>query len=184
MPSPNGTLPILDVTAALTRPTVQLVEERLGRPLRGRFIEQDIIARIRPPGLGRLRTRGPVTVRQVIVEDSQPPHLTVAVSWALIVAARVPEPLLLDFHGFSGEPLDRLLTAHGVRWRGELTDDGVATSPAGEASARFAWATRDTPLLELTRILSVGGNPLAVAIDEVPLLPRLGATAPLLALNE
>ena len=179
----NGTPSILHLDACLTRPVARLLEERLGRPVRGRLIEQDVISRIRPPGLGRLHTEGPVTHRHVILEDSQPPHLPVAASWALFVAERLPGAVLHDLDG-SGEPFDRLLTLHGLSWHAELSgDDGVAANLVTEASLGFAWATSTTPLVEVTRIITVQAGPVAVIIDEVPLLPQLGAATPLLALT-
>ena len=63
-----------------------------------------------------------------------------------------------------------------------LPDENRETT-AATASAHFRWATLDTPLLELTRFVTVGKEPLGVLIDEVPRLPRLGPEEPLLPLR-
>jgi hypothetical protein len=41
-----------------------------------------------------------------------------------------------------------------------------------DASPYLSWELLDTPVLELTRVVSADGVPLAVLIDEVPALPR------------
>ncbi len=82
-----------------------------------------------------------------------------------------------------GEPLDRLLTLHGVAWHGELLPDENRKTTVQEASAVFRWAAPDAPLLELTRFLTIGKEPLATLIDEVPRLPRLSLEEPLVPLT-
>jgi hypothetical protein len=181
MPRPSETLPILDLSACLTLPVAQLVEERLGHAVYGQLANQDTIPSIKPPGLVKLRTSGPVIHRHVVLRDAQSPHLVVAVCWAMVVADRLPAEVRRDLDG--GEPLDRLLTLHGVAWQAELLPDENRKTTVQEASARFHWATPDTPLLELTRFVTIGDEPLATLIDEVPQLPRLGPTDPLLPLT-
>jgi hypothetical protein len=117
--------------------------------------------------------------RHVLLEDSLPPHLPVAAAWALIVPWHLPEDVRADLlHG--NEPLDRLLTGHGVRWTAEHVE--TETRTVGEASSPFPWAEPSTPLIEDTRrVLDQGGTPIAVTIDEIPFLqPRADPDLPLL----
>jgi hypothetical protein len=173
------TAPILSLDAIRSRPVADVLAERLGRPVRGLLLSQDTISPTRPPGLPVLKTTGPVVHRHVVLQDSRPPHLTVAVAWALMVETRLPRSARVGLAG-TGEPLDRLLTGHRVAWTAQLTER-VSWHPVGEASAHFAWALSCTPMIEVSRLLSVGDEPVAVLIDEVPLLPELGPDLPLTA---
>ena len=105
-----------------------------------------------------------------------------AVAWALIVIERLPISVRVGLAG-TGEPLDRLLTNHGAAWTAELAER-VVTGSAREASSHFAWAVPGTPLVEVTRILSLAGEPIAVLIDEAPLLPEVGTHRPLTRLDD
>jgi len=176
-----ATADVIDLTACLSIPVAQLLQERLGRPLRGQLADQDVIRRIRAPGLVKLQTTGPVTHRHVILRDSQEPHLPVAVAWALVVVRRLPPSVREGLK--SGEPLDRLLTAHGSAWTAEVLPDEYRLTTTEQLSANFPWAAPDTPAAEVTRILSVGARLLAVLIDEVPRLPQLGPAEPLIPLT-
>jgi hypothetical protein len=155
-----------------------LVEALLGRAVRSRRLSQDEIPVIRPPGLLQLRTTGPVLHRHLLLEDSLPPHLPVAVAWALIVPWHLPhearEALL---HG--DEPLDRLLTRLNLPWTAEPGETDLRTVDKG--SSPFLWASPDTPVIENTRRLLLDtGVPIAVTIDEVPFLaPRADPDRPL-----
>jgi chorismate-pyruvate lyase len=156
-----------------------LVEVLLGRAVRSRRLSQDEIPRIRPPGLLRLHTTGPVLHRHVLLEDSRPPHLPVAAAWALIVPWHLPRAVrvaLLQGH----EPLDRLLTGHGLQWTAEPVE--TETRTVAEASSAFPWSAPTAPLVEHTRrVLDDGGTPIAMTIDEVPFLePRTDPDLPLL----
>jgi chorismate-pyruvate lyase len=156
-----------------------LVEALLGRAVQARRLSQDEIPRIRPPGLLRLRTTGPVLHRHVLLEDSLPPHLPVAAVWALIVPWHLPEAVraaLLQ----GDEPLDRLLAAHGVPWTAEPVE--TETRTVAEASNPFPWSEPAAPLVEHTRrVLDDIGTPIAMTIDEVPFLePRTDPKLPLL----
>src|SRR5215475_10721966 len=144
MPAPSTALPIPDIAAVRCRPVVAVLEERFGRPIHGGLLSADLISRVKPPGLGKLQTNGPLTHRRVVLEDSLPPHLPVAVAWSLTVEARLPVSVRVGLAG-TGEPLDRLLTSHHTPWTAEFTEDAVA-SAASAASAHFAWAAPDTPL--------------------------------------
>jgi hypothetical protein len=148
-----------------------LVTHLLGRPVRPRLLDQQVIRRIRPPGLLRLRTTGPVLHRHLRLDDSLPPHLPVAVLWALIVPWRLPEPVRAGLLG--PEPLDRLLVRHAVRWAAEPGETQVHT--VSEASTDFPWAAPATPLVEQSRLLVVSDvGPVATTIEEIPFL-RAGA---------
>jgi hypothetical protein len=154
-----------------------LVTHLLGRPVRSRVLGQHVIQRIRPPGLIRLRTTGPVLHRHLRLDDSLPPHLPVAVLWALIVPWRLPEAVRIGLLG--PQPLDRLLGRHGVRWRTEPAETQVHS--AAEASTDFRWASPGTPLVEQSRLVVADTGPVAATIEEIPLLPvRADPAAPLL----
>lgn len=157
----------------------ELVEALLGRAVRARRLSQDEIPRIRPPGLLRLRTTGPVLHRHVLLEDSLPPHLPVAASWALIVPWHLPEGVRAALLK-GDEPLDRLLAEHGVLWTAEPVE--TETRTVAEASSAFPWSKPTAPLVEYTRrVLDEVGTPIAMTIDEVPFLePRTDPALPLL----
>jgi len=182
MPHRHDTLSLLDLTASLTLPVAQLVEERLGHAVYGQLADQDTIPSIKAPGLVKLRTTGPVTHRHVVLRDALPPNLVVAVCWAMFASDRIPAAVRQDLDA-GGEPLDRLLTLHDLAWRAEVLPDENRKTTVREASATLRWATPGTPLLEVTRFVRLGEEPLGVLIDEVPQLPRLGPTDPLLPLT-
>lgn len=170
----------LDSFARLVRrrPDVtSLVSGLLGRPVRSRLLGYQVIRRVRPPGLVRLRTRGPVLHRHLRLEDSLPPHLPVAVLWALIVPWRLPAPVRSGLLG--PQPLDRLLGRHGLRWWAEQEETQV--HPAVEASTDFRWAPPGTPLVEQSRLVVTETGPVATTIEEIPWLRRPDPDAPLLA---
>jgi hypothetical protein len=144
-----------------------LVTHLLGRPVWPRLLDQQVIRRIRPPGLIRLRTTGPVLHRHVRLDDSLPPHLPVAVLWALIVPWRLPEPVRTGLLG--PQSLDRLLGRHAVRWAAEPGETQVHT--VSDASTDFPWAAPTTPLVEQSRLLAVEDvGPVAATIEEIPML--------------
>lgn len=160
-----------DVFATLVRrrgDVTDLVSHLLGRPVRPCLLSQQVIGRVRPPGLVRLRTTGPFLHRHVRLDDSLPPHLPVAVLWTLIVPWRLPEPVRQGLAG-GPEPLDRLLVRHAVGWAAEPHETEV--HPVTEASTVFPWAAPATPLVEQTRVLVADDTgPVAATIDEIPLL--------------
>jgi len=84
---------------------------------------------------------GPVTHRHVVLRDALAPHLVVAVCWAMFATDRILAEMR---HGLDagGEPLDRVLTEHGVAWHAELLPDENREATAAAASAHFPWATR------------------------------------------
>jgi hypothetical protein len=155
----------------------ELVTHLLGRPVRPCVLDQQVIRRVRPPGLIRLQTTGPVLHRHLRLDDSLPPHLPVAVLWALIVPWRLPAAVRVGLLG--PQPLDRLLTRHAVRWVAEPEETQVHS--VAEASTEFRWAPPWTPLVEQSRLLVADAGPVATTIEEIPLL-RAGAdpAAPLL----
>lgn len=93
-----------------------LVEDLLDRPVRARLLGGAELRRIAPPGLTRLATTGPVLRRHVLLTDSRPPHLPVAVTWSVVVPHRLPAPVAGALRS-GGEPLDRLLADAGLRRR-------------------------------------------------------------------
>jgi len=162
---PAGVVVPLDLVAVGTRVIADHVEAEFGRPVVGRLVSQDVIPRLQPGR--RLRTSGPVVHRHVRLVDAQPPHRHVAACWALIAPDRLPDAVRAELG--SGEPLDRLLTRHGVPWRGELLTDEGLVSPATEASLDLSWLEPAGVVVELARVVSIGGEPVAILIDEVPL---------------
>jgi hypothetical protein len=170
----------VDLFAGLVRrraDVTDLMAGLLGRPVRSRLLGHQVIGRVRPPGLLRLRTTGPVLHRHLRLEDSLPPHLPIAVLWALIVPWRLPEAVRVGLLG--PQPLDRLLGRHGVRWRTEPEETQV--HPATEASTDFRWAAPGTPLVEQSRLVVADTGPVATTIEEIPWLRRRAdPTAPLL----
>jgi hypothetical protein len=166
--------------ALLTRRAIgatQLVEDLLGRPVRSRVLAEGDLPRIAPPGLTRLATTGPVLRRHVLLTDSLPPHLPVAVTWSVLVPHRLPTTVAGALRS-GGEPLDRLLTAHGLSWTSRPVE--TDTLPASDASAPFRWAPTGTRLIEQARVVHLDHTPVATTIDELPFLPPRDADNPLL----
>jgi chorismate-pyruvate lyase len=183
MPTRLTSAHVLDLERCRMQPVAQLLEERLGRAVQTRLVDQGTIARIARPGLVKLRTRGPVLHRHVLLTDSLAPHLPIAVAWGLIVVKRLPKKVQREL-AEGGEPLDRLLTMHGIVWAAELIRRDTIGHKVEQASHRFPWAANGTPLTEMARLLTINGDPQAVLIDEIPLLPELTADEPLTAIGE
>jgi hypothetical protein len=162
------------------RGATELVEDLLGRPVHGRLIAEGELPRIAPPGLTRLATTGPVLRRHVLLTDSEPPHLPVAVVWSVLVAHRLPVPVVSALRD-GGEPLDRLLVRHGVNWSSRPVETEML--PAGEASTPFPWAPPGTTLVEQARVVHLDHAPVAITIDEIPFLVPRDAGEPLLPLH-
>jgi hypothetical protein len=169
----SGVAVPLDLVAVATRVVVEHVEAEFGQPVVGRLVSQDVIERLRP---GRLHTSGPVVHRQVQLVDAEPPHRHVAACWALIVLDRLPDAVRAELG--CGEPLDRLLTRHGTGWRGELLAEEGLLTPAAEASVDLSWLDPAGVVVELVRLASIGEDPVAVLIDEVPLRFSPSVAAP------
>lgn len=160
-----------------SRGPTELAEDLLGRPVRSRLLGEGELARIAPPGLARLDTTGPVLRRHVLLTDSAPPHLPVAVSWSVVVPWRLPDAVAAALRS-GAEPLDRLLADHGLSWAAVPVE--TETLPVAEASTAFPWAAAGSFLVEQARVVHVGGVPVATTIDEIPFLPPLDPHTPLL----
>jgi hypothetical protein len=137
------------------------------------------LPRIAPPGLLRLATTGPVLRRHVVLTDSEPPHLPVAVVWSVLVPHRLPATVVAAMRD-GGEPLDRLLVRHGVNWSSRPVESEIL--PASEASTPFSWAPPGTPLVEQARVVHLDHAPVATTIDEMPFLAPRNGRSPLLPL--
>lgn len=161
------------------RGAAEVVEDLLGRPVRGRVFAGAELPRIAPPGLARLATTGPVLRRHVRLSDSAAPHLPVAVVWSVLVPHRLPPTVVTALHE-TGEPLDRLLVHHGLNWSSHPVE--TATGPAAAASTPFGWAPPGTPLVEQARVLHLDHAPVATTVDEIPFLPPRDAALPLVPL--
>lgn len=162
------------------RGATELAEDLLGRPVRARLIAEGELPRIAPPGLTLLATTGPVLRRHVLLTDSEPPHLPVAVVWSVLVPHRLPAAVVSALRE-GGEPLDRLLVRHGVNWTSRPVE--AETVPASEASTPFPWAPPGTPLIEQARVVHLDHAPVATTIDEIPFLPPRDSGEPLLPLR-
>jgi hypothetical protein len=163
-----------------SRGTTELLEDLLGRSVRSRLVGDGELVRIAPPGLARLRTTGPVLRRHLLLTDSLPPHLPVAVSWSLVVPWRLPDDLAATLRS-GAEPLDRLLTERGLSWT--ATPVETETVPVEEASTAFPWAAPGAPLVEQARVVHLDAQPVAVVLDEVPFLAPRDGGVPLLPLD-
>ncbi|MFL6127751.1 MAG: hypothetical protein ACJ73E_01640 [Mycobacteriales bacterium] len=160
-----------------SRGTAELLEDLLGRPVRSRLVGAGELTRVAPPGLARLETTGPVLRRHLLLADSLPPHLPVAVSWSLVVPWRLPDEVAAALRA-GAEPLDRLLVGRGLTWTAEPVD--TETLPVAEASTAFRWAAPGSSLVEQVRVVHLHGQPVAVVLDEVPYLAPRDPDAPLL----
>ena len=158
----------------------QLVEDLLGRPVRSRLLGKGELARVPPPGLTRLGTTGPVLRRHVVLTDSVPPHLPVAVTWSVVVPWRLPDEVAAALRD-GPEPLDRLLTRQGLAWTAHPVE--TEALPVEEASTAFPWAPAGTPLVEQARVVHLDAMPVATTIDEIPFLPPQDPDTPLLAVT-
>jgi hypothetical protein len=106
-----------------------------------------------------------VFYRHLTLDDSLPPHLPVAVHWALVVPDRLPAEVRTALSE-AIEPLDRLLNRHGLPWSVEALEGAASSVEA--ASTEFGWAEPGTPLVEQVCLIRLDAMPLAVTIDEVP----------------
>lgn len=163
-----------------SRGPTELAEDLLGRPVRAQLIGEGEIPRIAPPGLARLRTTGPVLRRHVVLTDSRPPHLPVAVSWSVVVPWRLPDDVAGALRS-GPEPLDRLLTGRGLAWSAEPVES--ETLPVEDASTPFPWAPPGTRLVEQARVIHLDSQPVATTIDEIPFLPPRDPSTPLLPIT-
>ncbi len=172
---PAGVVLPLDLVAAASRVMAEHaqphvvaddVEAQFGRPVVGRLVGQDEIPRV-VPGQG-LQTGGPLLVREVELVEQAPPHRPLAVSHALIVPDRLPESVRAELG--SGEPLDRLLTRHGVDWTAIVQPEEGFVAPVEVVAGEFAWLGEAAgAAVELLRVVSIAGRPVAILIDELPL---------------
>jgi hypothetical protein len=158
----------LDLVAVGTRVIADHVAVEFGRPVVGQLVSQDVILHLQPAE--RLDTSGPVVCRQVQLVDAEAPRRAVAACWALVVADRLPDVIRAGLE--SGEPLDRLLTVFGSGWSAEVLTEEGAVLPAAEASVDLGWLGSAGMVVELSRLASIEGVPVAVLIDEVPLRSR------------
>jgi hypothetical protein len=155
----------------------ELVEDLLGRPVRSRLLGGAELPRIAPPGLTRLATTGPVLRRHVLLADSLPPHLPVAVTWSVVVPDRLPAEVTAALRD-GAEPLDRVLTDRGLPWTARVLE--TEALPARDASTAFGWTAPGALLVERTSLLRLAGAPIATTIDELPFLPPRDPGTPLL----
>ena len=164
-----------------SRGVTELVEDLLGRPVGSRLVGDGELTRIAPPGLARLATTGPVLRRHLVLTDSLPPHLPVAVSWSLVVSWRLPDEVATALRS-GAEPLDRLLADRGLGWT--ATPVETETGPVEEASTAFPWVAPGTRLVEQARVLHLQAQPIAMVLDEVPFLAPRDPDEPLLPAPE
>jgi hypothetical protein len=164
-----------------SRGVTELLEDLLGRSVRSRLVGDGELTRIAPPGLTRLDTTGPVLRRHLLLADSRPPYLPVAVSWSLVVPWRLPDEVAAALRA-GAEPLDRLLTERGLAWTAEAIE--TETLPVEEASTAFRWAVPGSALVEQARVVHLHAQPVAIFLDEVPYLAPRDPDTPLLPVRD
>jgi len=91
----------------------------------------------------------------------------------MIVPGRLPAAVLADLES-SGEPADRLFTQHGVAWSAELLGEESYVASLAEAMVDLSWLEPDAVLVELVRRVLVDGLPVALLLDQLPLLAARG----------
>jgi hypothetical protein len=108
-----------------------------------------------------------VVLDEHLLVDARPPHLTLGLSYALVVPSRLPANVRSVLHG--ERTLGQLLDAVAAFWTSETLDAEELTADAASFPAA---RPPDTPMLRLTRRLSLIGTPVAIVVDEIP-QPRL-----------
>jgi hypothetical protein len=144
------------------------VAAEFGRPTVGRLLGRRDIARADPsePGHG-LQSTGPLLVRELALIDADARGV-LAVASELLVPARLPEPVQAELA--SAQPLDRLLTRHGVDWQAALVHgEGYVASFDEATEENFSWLAGAGAAVQLMRMIHIGGLPAALVIDELPL---------------
>jgi hypothetical protein len=134
-----------------------------------RLVSQDVIQRVhRDPGRG-LDTDGPVLLREVVLAEETPPGRPLAACHALLVPDRLPGPVRTGLSSHA-DPVDGLLARLGVDWTATVRAEEGFVAPFGLASCDFSWlGEQAAAVIELTRLASIGGIPVAVLVDEMPL---------------
>jgi len=146
-----------------SRSARHLLECLLGRPVHVRTVRRHSVTTTDREGFAVLGARGVLLGRDLLLSDSRPPHLALALSASLVVPRRLPRRVLAALVTGS-VPLDRLLDAAGVPWAEEVLElEGTAAS---EASFPVA-APGGAPLVRMTRRLHTAPGPVALVLDEV-----------------
>jgi hypothetical protein len=151
------------------RTVADYVQAQFGRQVRARLVSQDVIQRMhRDPGNG-LDTDGPVLLREVVLAEETPPGRPLAACHALLVPDRLPDPVQAEL-ATCADPVDGLLARLGVAWTVTVRAEEGFVAPFGLASCDFSWlGEQAAAAVELTRLASIGGIPVAVLVDELPL---------------
>ncbi len=182
-------LPLLPAAAALvaeyaaagSRVVADDLAARFGRPVTGRHVgpvwtqhvtrDPAEVARLEsaPPGRRGLRTGRPLLRREVRLFDQAPPYRPLAYCQEMLVSDRLPAAVLAELES-SGEPVDRLLTTHGVSWTAELLGEDSYLAPLADAMVDLSWLEPDAVLVELVRRVVIDGQPVALLLDQLPLM--------------
>lgn len=114
-----------------------------------------------------------VLLDEHLLIDASPPHLTLGLSYALVVPGRLPANVRSALHG--ERTVDQLLDAVAAFWTSETLDAEELTA---EAASFPTDRSPDTPMLRLTRRLSLIGTPVAIVVDELPQPPDPATAGP------
>ncbi len=176
---PLGLLPaaaalVSDYAAVGSRVVADDLAARFGRPVTGRDVGRMWRQRpVRDPAEVALQSGGPLLCRELRLFDQAPPYRPLAYCQEMIVPGRLPAAVLADLES-SGEPADRLFTQHGVAWSAELLGEESYVASLAEAMVDLSWLEPDAVLVELVRRVLVDGLPVALLLDQLPLLAARG----------
>lgn len=157
--------------ARQSRSTPELLGSALGRRIIVHPLRHHEFTPWAPLAALRLLGDQDVALDEHLLIDASPPHLALGLSSALIVPGRLPANVRTALH--HERTLDQLLEATAAFWTSETLHAEELTA---EAASFPTNRPADTPMLRLSRRLSVIGTPVAVVVDEI-LQPHLPAAA-------
>lgn len=152
--------------ARQSRSTPELLGSVLGRRIIVHPLRRHQVTPQAPLATLRLSGGDPVALDEHLLVDTDPPHLALGLSSAVIVLGRLPAEVRSALH--EDRVLAQLLDATAAFWTSETLDVEELTAAAASFPTDRA---PDTPMLRLTRRLSLIGSPIAVVIDEIPQPP-------------
>lgn len=157
--------------ARQSRSTPELLGSVLGRRVIVHPLRHHEFTPRAPLAALRLLGDNDVALDEHLLIDASPPHLALGLSSALIVPGRLPANVRAAL--YQERTLDQLLEAAAAFWTSETLEAEELTA---EAASFPANQSPDTPMLRLTRRVSLIGTPVAVVVDEIP-QPHLPAAA-------
>jgi len=152
--------------AASSRSAQELLTVELDRPVTARAISNHVLTADQPlPPLQLAAGELPVRILEHLLLDSRPPHRPLAVSSAMLVAARLPSTV--RGRARRGEDtLAILLEQAGLHWTAETRR--VEQLTAATAAYRTELPD-DVPTIRITRHVYLLGTPVALVIEDIPL---------------